>query len=117
MSEGKSIAKNFSDSVRNYEEPDYLQMISFQATGDIEAVGDGALFVENSSEPLADVVSEDAHPVSIEVLRGGSRSLASVAHSSGVQDADLLALCSRIQELRGKNEDLLSRRAANQNRI
>lgn len=114
MSEGRSLSDDRSGSVLNAYAPSYLQTRSSQAADYIDVVSKEDLVVEKPSEVVADVVGKDACLVPSEICRIDSRSLASVVSSSGVDDADMLALYSRIQELHAENEYSLSLRAWNQ---
>lgn len=108
---GKSVVKYRSGVARGSYALIFFPARAGQATGDFKLDTEWVKFMEKPSEPVA-VAFEDAVPsVPSEVQAGGSRSSASRLPSSGVEDADLVALREHIQELQPENEDLLSRRA------
>lgn len=61
--------------------------------------------MEKPSDPVADAGGKCAHPAPSEAIRSGGRSHASVVPSSGVEDVDMVALRTYIQELQAENED------------
>lgn len=89
-------------------------MRSCQANGNFEVVPDGELALEKLSEPVADMVGEDAHHVPREVLRSSSRLYAVADSSCSVEDGGMLVLRSKTLERHAGNKELLSRRAGNQ---
>lgn len=64
--------------------------------------------MEKSFQPMADVADEDARLVPSEVHRTGARSHASLVFNLSVVDAELIASRADIQELQGKNEEVLT---------
>lgn len=105
------IANDRTGSVCSVHTPDYLRTHSPQATGDVYVVSDAELVVEKPSESMDAVVGKDTRSIRSDVPRSGSRSLASVFPSSGVEDTNMLSLRSYVQERQAEIEELSSRRA------
>lgn len=72
------------------------------------------LDLEKFSDAMADVASDNTHPVPPHTNRRGAQSPASVVPSSGADDADMVAISTHIQELQTEKEDLLPRHAGSQ---
>lgn len=112
--EGLSIAKDKGDSGRATEVPVFARFFSSQSTDDIEVIGQEKLDVEEKASE-ASVAGYLVYPVSDDATRNGAPSHACfkvrtmLVPSSGVEEADLVALCTHIQELKAEIDDLLDR--------
>lgn len=97
MTEGGPISTDRSGTVRDTDALLFSQTQLAQATGDIHFVSNGKRVVEKPSEQVTDAIKKVDHPILREVSRYGSQSHVVGVPSSGVRDADIVALHSNIQ--------------------
>lgn len=74
---------------------------------------EGELIVGKLFEPLFEGFGKAGRPVQSETVRRFGRSHDSVVNSLGLEDDDVIAFRTHIQERYSKNKDFLSRRAEN----
>lgn len=109
VSDGKSIAKGRSSFRLDTEAPVFARSHLSQATDDIEVAGQGKSGVVE--KPFgANVADELTNPVPNEKTEDAAWTRASLVHSPGAEEADLVAFYAHIQELYDGNKDLLARR-------
>lgn len=99
VSDGEEVAKDCSSLARASAPPVFRRPRSSQATGDLMSVSKGVKTAEKPSGPVVGVAGYASLPVLIERKGKHSRSSISKALSSGMADADLIALRRHMQKL------------------
>lgn len=113
LSESKMIAKASSNVKHAIKVAVVVLFRLSQATSDIEVVCQGKSGV--MEEPcVASVADELVYPFLDKDTGDIARVLAKLGSSPGVNNADLVAARTRIQELQANNVDLLARSGVNQ---
>lgn len=87
--------------------PNYFQARLSQATGDVDAVLNGASAMKKPPETVAGMIGGDICPVLSENHRSGSPSHTNGNLSPGVEETDMLAFCLHIPERQAETKDLL----------